>query len=260
MLFIFPMHLHLHKLSTQNKARNSYSPSISAPPLAANSLSSPPLSNASTIPSHSSCKSPLTNGSPCQPIPISRIPHITLLPVQIGMHPRAIRTLNILRHLMRPLPVALAIPPKRQQRPIKLPCLRRLETPQSSSQLAFLLRSRQFQGAAYPRSRIHFDNQIRPHAQLRIRRRQSSPMRPMLKQMQLRRNPRLHQRRIKHHAVHHRHRLDHRSSQIKTSAEYPSSPATQPRATAPAQDQDHPPTDSSSTPMHDTAASNVITG
>ena len=50
------------------------------------------------------------------------------------------------------------------------------------------------------------DQQLRPHAQLRIPHAQPRPMPPMLEQVYLRRHARLHQRLIEHHAVHHRHR------------------------------------------------------
>ena len=153
---------------------------------------------------------PHRNPSPRPPIPISRIPQIPLLAMQISMHPSPIRPSNILRNLMRLLPIPLRIPPKRKQSPGKPRPIRSSKLLQSHSSLL----PTPYSLFPTPYSLLHIPTlphplrqQIRPITQLRIPHRQPRSMRPMLKQMHLSRNPSLHQRRIKHHAVHHRHRL-----------------------------------------------------
>jgi hypothetical protein len=128
--------------------------------------------------------------------------------MQISMHPSPIRSCNILRHLMRLLPIPLRIPPKRKQSPLKC---RPSEAANSSKVIAlYSLLPISYSlplGSHRPTLPHPLRQQIRPSTQLRIPHRQPRSMRPMLKQMHLRRDPSLHQRRIKHDAIDHRHRL-----------------------------------------------------
>ena len=68
------------------------------------------------------------------------------------MHPRALRRLDLLRNLVRPLPFPAPLPPQRQQRPRKRTRLRRLELrDRHRPYLAGPVPA----GPANPRSRIH---------------------------------------------------------------------------------------------------------
>jgi hypothetical protein len=51
------------------------------------------------------------NGLACPTIPVRGVALIALLPVQVRMHPRTFGTFVLLSGFMRPLPIALGIPP-----------------------------------------------------------------------------------------------------------------------------------------------------
>lgn len=53
-----------------------------------------------------------TNGLPCAAVPIGSVVPIAFRPMEVGVNPRALSSFVLLGGFVRPLPIALAVPPQ----------------------------------------------------------------------------------------------------------------------------------------------------